>query len=253
MSLNDEELRSLDLFAMEEAGRAFDGVPPKPNRWAHRALGVVLAGGQARRMNGLDKPLLPLAGTRLIDRAIAQLAPQVGQMIISGNGDLARFETDVPVLADGLGEYAGPLAGILTAMRWAQANAPHCFYVISVAADTPFFPPDLVDRFVMAMGGPEPSIVLAQSGEHIHPTFGLWPVVLADDLEAFLADGGRKVRQWAGQNPCSHASFTGMMIDGLEIDPFFNINEPDDIEVAEAIADGLADLQEESGTAKDAR
>ena len=237
MPTDDNSLLHLDQFAMENAGSA-------PNRWAHRALGVILAGGKATRMVGQDKPLIEIAGKRLIDHCAERLAPQVGQIVISGNDDLSRFGTDLPVFSDDVEGYAGPLAGILAAMRWAQDHAPDTFWVISAAADTPFFPDNLVDRFVMAMGGPEPSVVLAQSGEQVHPTFGLWPIALADDLEAFLKAGDRKIILWAERHNCSHAIFRGVEIDGLEIDPFFNVNTPDDVPVAEAIADGLSEMSE---------
>lgn len=236
-----EALIALDQDAMlstqpDETGQ----INPKANRWAHRAVGVVLAGGQATRMAGKDKPFIKVAGTSMIDRVQNRLAPQVDQILINGNGDLSRFGKASPVIPDEFGHYAGPLAGILAAMRWAQANAPHAFWVISAASDTPFFPDDLVDRFVGAMGGPEPAIVLAKSGENIHPTFGLWPLALADDLESFLTRGERKVRKWAQSHICSQAIFSGPVIDGIEIDPFFNVNCPDDIDVAEAVADALA-------------
>lgn len=220
---------------------AVGNVHPLANRWAHRAVGVVLAGGQARRMEGRDKPLIEIAGQSMLAHVAQRLEPQVGSLILNANGDTERFETSSPVVMDTIDGFAGPLAGILAAMRWAEANAPHAYWVISAAVDTPFFPDNLVDRLVGAIGGPEPAIVLAQSGEHVQPTFGLWPITLADDLEAFLSAGDRKVRLWAEQHICSNAIFPGYEIDGLEIDPFFNVNTPDDINIAEAIAEGLAE------------
>ena len=245
MTLSQDELLALDAAAMDAASQFMqsgDSRDIPTNRWSHRAVGVILAGGRASRMAGQDKPLISVAGKSLLEQTIDRLAPQVGGLIVSGSGNLERFDTELPVIADGVADFAGPLAGILAAMRWAQHHAPHAYWVISAAVDTPFFPDDLLDRFVMAMGGPEPSVVLAQSGDNIHPTFGLWPVALADDLEAFLMAGERKARLWAEKHNCSHAIFRGPIIDDIEIDPFFNINAPDDIEVAEAIADGLAEL-----------
>ncbi|WP_319531443.1 molybdenum cofactor guanylyltransferase MobA [uncultured Cohaesibacter sp.] len=247
MKTSPDELQRLDAMAVDLAARLMAGERPEQsaNRWKHRALGVVLAGGQSRRMDGQDKPFLPVAGKPLMTRVIERLKPQVSGIVISGNDDLARYGTDYPVLADGLDGHAGPLAGILAAMRWAEAKAPHAYWLISAAADTPFFPTDLVDRLIMAMGGPGPAITLAQSGEQVHPTFGLWPVSLADDLEAYLLKGERKARAYAEGHINSRAVFGGIMIDDLAIDPFFNINCPEDIEVAEAIADGLAEAEQE--------
>ncbi|SNY93025.1 molybdopterin-guanine dinucleotide biosynthesis protein A [Cohaesibacter sp. ES.047] len=243
MKPSPEDLQRLDSLAVDYAARLMEGETPEgaSNRWAHRTLGVVLAGGQSRRMNGIDKPLLEIAGETLLSRVVSRLSPQVGGIVISGNDDLSRFGTAHPVLADGISGHLGPLAGILAAMRWAEVNAAHVLWVISTAADTPFFPHDLVDRLIMAMGGPGPAITLAQSGDQIHPTFALWPVALADDIERYLNAGDRKLRAFAAQHINSCAVFQGMMIDGLEIDPFFNLNSPDDIEVAEAIAAGLAE------------
>ena len=242
MTRSHQDLIELDQEAMLSTQPGPDGqVHAKSNRWAHRAVGIVLAGGQAQRMDGLDKPLIEVAGQSMVRRVADRLSPQVDQCLVNGNGDLARLDIGLPMIADDLGGQIGPLAGILAAMRWSQTHAPHAFWVISAASDTPFFPADLVDRFVGAMGGPDPAVVLAKSGENLHPTFGLWPVVLADDLEAFLTRGERKVRKWAQSHICSEAVFSGPTIDGLEIDPFFNVNYPDDIDVAEAIADGLAD------------
>lgn len=235
-----EALLELDQAAMLSTQPDTSGhVNPKPNRWSHRAIGVVLAGGRATRMQGQDKPFIEIAGKSMLARVSEQLAPQVDQILINGNGDLTRFGDRFPVIPDQFGDYAGPLAGILAAMRWSQTHAPHAFWVISAASDTPFFPENLVDRFVGAMGGPEPAIVLAKSGDNIHPTFGLWPVALADDLETFLTKGERKVRKWAQSHICSHAIFSGPVIDGIEIDPFFNVNCPDDTDIAEAVADAL--------------
>lgn len=236
MTTNEDYLAALDRQAMEQAGQL-----STQNRWAHRTLGVVLAGGQSSRMGGNDKAVLKIDGRTMMDRCIERLSPQVDRVMISGNDGEARFGSDVEAIPDLLPDYAGPLAGILSSMRWAETYAPHFFWVVTVAVDTPFFPKDLVNRFVMAMGGPEPSVVLAQSGERIHPTFGLWPIALADDLEDFLASGERKTRLWASKHNCSQAHFTGPVIDDIEIDPFFNVNKPDDVPVAEAIASGLAE------------
>lgn len=193
--------------------------------------GVILAGGRASRMGGGDKTLLGVAGRPLLARAIARLAPQVAALAISANGDparLARF--GLPVIADETAGHPGPLAGILAGMDWAAAaGASH---VLSVAADTPFFPADLGARLA-ATGAP---IALAatpdpEGGTQPHPTFGLWPVALRDDLRAALAAGRRRVLTWARDNGAAQAIFPAG-----PFDPFFNVNVPDDIAGAERIA-----------------
>lgn len=249
MTSEQEHLLALDRAAMEATALAFEsGKAPKPNRWAHRAVGVILAGGRARRMNGKDKPLIEIAGKSMLDHVRTRLSPQVGQMVLSANGDLARFTPELPIISDDIADFAGPLAGILAGMRWAQSHAPEAFWVISAAVDTPFFPHDLTDRLVMAMGGPEPAIVLAQTGEQVHPTFGLWPIVLADDLESYLKSGERKMQLWAARHINSRAIFPGIAIDDLSIDPFFNVNCPDDLDVADAIAAELELPMQIAGT-----
>ena len=245
MTSEKERLEALDRKAMDLVGQlaAFDGDPALArNRWAHRTLGVVLAGGKSSRMGGEDKALIEIGGETMLARCAKRLQPQVGKVVVSGHDGERRFGAEWAVIPDLLADHAGPLSGILSAMRWAEANGPEFFWIASVAVDTPFFPDTLVDRFIMAMGGPDPSIVLAQSGERVHPTFGLWPIALADDLEAFLASGERKTRLWAESKACSHAHFSGFVIDEIEIDPFFNVNKADDVPVAEAIASGLKEL-----------
>lgn len=237
---SDQELAELDKTAMEASEAGFQGKPDLANRWAHRTVGLVLAGGRSSRMGGEDKATLTLEGHSLLKRVEVRLKPQVANLLVSSNADPSSLDCNVLVLADEIDGYAGPLAGLLTGMRWAQKNAPQAFWVASAAVDTPFFPQDLVDRLVMSQGAPQPCIVLAQSGDRSHPVFGLWPVMLADSLEAFLKDGNHKVGMWADSHSNSRALFSGPIVDGdIEIDPFFNINEPDDLEVARVIAQEL--------------
>lgn len=196
--------------------------------------GVILAGGRATRMGGGDKGLRPLAGRRLIDHVIDRLAPQVGAMAINANGDPARLgEFGLPVLPDSLPEFPGPLAGVLAGMDWAAERGFAA--VVSVAADTPFFPRDLA-RHLAAAAGPS-GLCLAASPDETgrirpQPTFGLWPVALRDDLRAALQGGLRKILHWTDRHGAGLASFG---TDGAE-DPFFNVNTPEDLALAEAIA-----------------
>ncbi len=195
-------------------------------------LGVILAGGKATRMGGGDKGLRKVAGQRLLDHVIARLGPQVGAMALNANGDPDRFgDFGLPVLPDSLPDWPGPLAGVLAGMDWAAAQGADA--VVSVAADTPFFPRDLVAR-LHAAAGPS-GLALAATREEgklwRHPTFGLWPVGLRDDLRAALEGGLRKVVLWTDQHGAGLAEFATE-----PFDPFFNINTPEDIETAERFA-----------------
>jgi molybdopterin-guanine dinucleotide biosynthesis protein A len=200
-----------------------------------RIAGVILAGGLARRMGGGDKALLQLGGKTLLARVIARLAPQVTEIVLNANGDPARFgEFNLRVVADTVEGFAGPLAGVLAGMRWA---AGHGFtHVASAAGDTPFFPADLVARLAEAARSSGHPIAMAatndpERGLSEHPTFGLWPVDLADNLEESLTVGKmRKVIVWTSRHGCARAVF-----DDAAAFPFFNVNTPEDIVEAERI------------------
>ncbi|SMR83368.1 molybdenum cofactor guanylyltransferase [Aliiroseovarius halocynthiae] len=199
-----------------------------------RPLGVILAGGLATRMGGGDKGRLPLGDGTLLTHVTARLAPQVDAMALNANGDPARFaDTGLPVLADSIDGYAGPLAGVLAGLDWAaEQGATH---VVSAAADTPFFPRDLVERLLIAAQRDGTGIALAatldpQRGAMRQPTFGLWPVALRDDLRAALESGLRKVVLWTDTHNAATASFLP-----APHDPFFNVNTPDDLAQAEQL------------------
>ncbi|MCF3595975.1 molybdenum cofactor guanylyltransferase MobA [Rhodobacteraceae bacterium LMO-12] len=190
-------------------------------------LGVILAGGLASRMGGGDKALLPLGQGTLLSHVIDRLMPQVAQLALNANGDGARFaEFALPVLPDTIGGFPGPLAGVLAGMEWAAEKGAET--IVTVAADTPFFPCDLVPRLILAADGMTNPLALAASDEGRHPTFGLWPVDLRDDLRAALQDGLRKVVMWTDAHGATKAHFPG-----TNPDPFFNINTPDDLVAAE--------------------
>ncbi|MEM9784518.1 MAG: molybdenum cofactor guanylyltransferase MobA [Pseudomonadota bacterium] len=198
-----------------------------------RIAGVILAGGLARRMGGGDKTLLSLDGRPILAHVAERLAPQVEAMVINANGDPARFaDYGLPVVADTVEGFAGPLAGILAAMRWA---APQGFsHVASAAGDTPFFPGDIVARLV-AECGPDRPIAIAATEDPVrglseHPTFGLWPVALADDLEAALRADMRKVIVWASRHGIARA-----LVADAGAYPFFNVNTPEDLAEAERL------------------
>jgi len=209
--------------------------------------GIILAGGLATRMGGGDKGLLPLGDGTLLDHVIARLAPQVAGMALNANGDPSRFDgVGLPVVADSIEGFAGPLAGVLAGLDWAAEQGAEA--VVSVAADTPFFPNDLVARLQAEAAGQAHPLVLAatpraegeetksmsRSGLIRHPTFGLWPVALRDDLRAALQDGLRKVVVWTGQHGGREALFDAPG------DPFFNVNTPDDLTRAQALLEASA-------------
>ena len=198
--------------------------------------GVILAGGQATRMGGGDKTLLELGGRPILAHVIDRLAPQVAGLALNANGDPARFARfDLPVLPDGIPGFAGPLAGVLAGLDWAAARGAD--RIVTVAGDTPFFPRDLVRRLQETATGMTHPLVLAatpadpdmqtksksRSGLIRHPTFGLWPVTLRDDLRDALAGGLRKVVLWTQTHDGREALFD------TPGDPFFNVNTPGDL------------------------
>ncbi len=190
-------------------------------------LGVILAGGLATRMGGGDKGLLCLGDQTLLGRVIDRLSPQVAGLALNANGDPARFASfGLPVIADSIEGFAGPLAGVLAGLDWAASQGADT--IVTAAADTPFFPRDLVPRLLLAADGMEAPLALAASPDGRHPTFGLWPVALRDDLRAALEGGLRKVILWTDKHHGRIAEFPG----GVP-DPFFNVNTPEDLALAE--------------------
>lgn len=193
---------------------------------------VILAGGLARRMGGGDKSLRLLNGRPILDHVIARLRPQVDQIVLNVNGDPSRFcHYGLPTVSDSVEGYAGPLAGILAGLDWA-ADQGHSS-IVSVAADTPFFPPDLVARLDECQAQSGLCLAATKSGDHVYrqPTFGLWSVALRDDLRAALGEGVHKVVKWTDR----HGAGTAEWSDG-PFDPFFNINTPDDLRVAQELS-----------------
>ena len=199
-------------------------------------VGVLFAGGQSRRMGGGDKSLQALGGRSMIAHAIDTLAAQVDALIINANGDAARFAAfGLPVVPDRDADFAGPLAGLLAGMMWTRAHCPAARHVMTAACDTPFFPADIAARLSAAAGAADADIAIAASGGQGHFVFGLWPVALADDLEAYLAEGRRKVQDWIARYAHVTVDFLPVEIGGASVDPFFNINTPEDLAQAEAL------------------
>jgi molybdopterin-guanine dinucleotide biosynthesis protein A len=201
-------------------------------------LGAILAGGQSRRMGGVEKSLLDLAGRPMIAHVAQRLSPQVAATVICANGDPSRFEfLGLAVVPDpaGLvsGPHSGPLAGLLAAIRWARTNAPACSAIATAAADTPFLPLDLVPRLAQASPSAA-TVALARSAGRVHPVFGLWPVALEEDLSAFLAAGEGKVMAFASRIGCVAVEFKAE-----PDDPFFNVNTGEDLDHARKRASRL--------------
>lgn len=201
--------------------------------------GVILAGGLSRRMGGGDKGLLDIAGKPMLAHVIDRLAPQVGRMAINANGDPARFAAfGLPVIADTIEGFAGPLAGVLAGLRWAAVHAPRARHIATVSADAPMLPPDLVFRILSQLARAEGRIGLAQSGGELHPVIGLWPVDLADDLELALKAGVRKVLAWTDRHGTVPVEFPFTAAGGTQVDPFFNANTPDELAEARRLLGG---------------
>lgn len=200
-------------------------------------IGIILAGGRSRRMAGVlaegrgDKGLLDLGGKPMIAHVIERLAPQTGDMVINANGDPGRFSVfGLPVIADELDGHPGPLAGILAGLRWSAVHAPGATHVLTVSADAPFLPHDLGARLDAALrGDPAARIALATSAGETHSVIGLWPVALADELDAALRSGTRKVLAWAEQQGVARVAFPFAEVGGQHVDPFFNANTPEDL------------------------
>jgi len=196
-------------------------------------LGVLLAGGLARRMGGVDKPLIDMGGRLVLAEAIERLAPQCAALVINANGDPARFSSfGLPVVADSVEGFAGPLAGVLAGMDYVAAHHPACADILSAPADTPFLPKDLVARLVAARAGAVGArIAVAASGDRVHHAVALWPVALREDLRRALVDEGlRKVSSFI-------ACYAHVTEDWptAPYDPFFNVNRPEDVEAARRI------------------
>ena len=203
-------------------------------------LGVILAGGLSRRMGGGDKCLREIGGLSLLARVRDRLAPQCARLLLSANGDPARFaEFGIEVVADPVPDHPGPLGGVLAGLEWARAHAPELPHTVTAAADTPFFPESLVAdlRGAAEREGHPVAVAAVDDGTGLreHPVFGFWPVALAGPLRSALVEHGvRKILDWADAQGCARAVFPAG-----ERDPFFNVNTPEDL-VASARLLGVA-------------
>lgn len=204
---------------------------------ADAVVGVLLAGGLSRRMGGGDKCLRTIGDRTILERIVDRVRPQVSRLVLNANGDPARFAAfGLPVVCDTVEGFAGPLAGVLSGLEWAQRNAPDCAWVISFPTDSPFLPPDLVERLLESVARTGADLACAESGGRAHPVVGLWPLRLAGDLRrAMVEEDIRKVDLWTSRYRLEKVPFATD-----PFDPFFNTNRPEDLEAAEAlIRDGV--------------
>jgi molybdopterin-guanine dinucleotide biosynthesis protein A len=195
-------------------------------------LGLVLAGGLARRMGGGDKALIAIGGVAILDRVLELLRPACGEIVLNANGDPARFARyGLPVIPDSVPDFAGPLAGILAGLDWAAAKRPDLAWVVSVPGDCPFLPHDLVTRLHEARQKSGMPLACARSGDWRHPVVALWPVALREDLRhALVAEGLRKIEVWTARHGVAIADWPAK-----PVDPFFNVNTPEDAAEAERL------------------
>jgi molybdopterin-guanine dinucleotide biosynthesis protein A len=204
-----------------------------PSPSAHPpTLGLVLAGGLARRMGGGDKALIAIGGVAILDRVLPLLRPVCAGIILNVNGDPARLERyGLPVVPDSVPGFAGPLAGIMAGLDWAAAHRPDLDWVVSVPGDCPFLPRDLVRRLHEARERAGAPLACAQSGGRRHPVAGLWPVALRGDLRrALVNEDLRKVEAWTARHGAAIAGWPAQ-----PVDPFFNVNTPEDAAEAERL------------------
>ena len=197
-------------------------------------LGVILAGGLARRMGGGDKGLRLVGGKRVVDRVVRRMAPQVSGLIVNANDDPARLaDLGLPIVPDPVPDRPGPLAGVIAGLDWAAAHAPGVEWIVTVPWDCPFLPLDLVGRLHAGRG--DADLACAASGGWTHPVIGLWPLRVAPALRRAVQDGLRKIDAFTGR----YATVPVEWPVG-DADPFFNVNTPEDLAEAGRLARGGA-------------
>jgi len=196
-----------------------------------KPLGLILAGGRARRLGGADKASLSLGGESLLAHAVARLAPQCAGLVVNANGDPARFAAfALPVVADDPADFSGPLAGVLAGLDYARRQRPDVDHIVSLAVDTPFAPTDLVARLVEAKRASGARLSVAASAGQRHHVVALWPVALSDDLRAaVVGEGLRRAEAFLDRYTVAVAEWSAK-----PFDPFFNINTAEDLVEAEA-------------------
>ena len=195
--------------------------------------GVLLAGGLARRMGGGDKPMRIIAGKTILERVIARIGTQCDGLILNANGDPARFaKFDLPVIADNVVDFPGPLAGVLAGLDWVAKSRPQAKWMLSAAGDCPFLPRDLVVRLDQERRQQNAELAVAASGGRTHPVIGIWSVRLREELrQALVVEGLRKIDRWTSRYPLATVTWPT-----APFDPFFNANTIDDLAEADRLA-----------------
>jgi molybdenum cofactor guanylyltransferase len=195
--------------------------------------GVLLAGGLARRMGGGDKPMRTIAGKTILERVIARLSPQCDGLVLNANGEPSRFAAfGLPVIADTVADFPGPLAGILAALDWMAQHRPEVKFMLSAAADCPFLPRDLVMRLAEARAAQNAELAVAASDGRTHPVVGLWSVRLRNELRhALVKEDIRKIDRWTARYALATVTWPT-----TPLDPFFNANTVEDIAEADRLA-----------------
>jgi molybdenum cofactor guanylyltransferase len=198
-----------------------------------QTLGVVLAGGLARRLGGADKARIRIGGLTILERVLQRLRPQCASLVLNANAELERFaDTGLSVVPDSVPDYPGPLAGILAGLDWAAKQTPAIEWVMSAPSDCPFLPRDLVARLHEAGAAAGRQLACARSGGRRHPIVALWPVARREDLRrAVTSEGARKVDGWIARFTIGFADWTA-----VPLDPFFNVNTPEDVAEAQRLA-----------------
>jgi molybdopterin-guanine dinucleotide biosynthesis protein A len=208
----------------------------QPGEIDTEVTGVLLAGGRSSRMGGPEKALLDIDGRPMLLHVLSRLRPQVGRIVINANGDPARFAGYcLPVVADSIEGYAGPLAGLHAGIEWARAETPDAKYVATVPVDGPFLPPDLVARLKAALLAADAPCAIAASNGERHPVAGLWRVELLEAVTDSLKRDIRALHRFADAQGCTVADFGPIKIGNEEVDPFFNVNTPAEVEMARAL------------------
>ncbi len=203
-----------------------------PDHASPPTLGVILAGGLARRLGGGDKALRLVGGRTVLARLIERMTPQVTRLILNANDDPRRFEAaGLPVVADSLPGHPGPLAGVLAALEWAASSEPATGWVVTVPGDAPFLPHDLVTRLHADRSRSEATFACAASNGWTHPVVGLWPVSVREELRRAVAvEGVRKIDAFTGRQPSTAVEWPA-----TPVDPFLNVNTPQDLAEAERL------------------
>jgi molybdenum cofactor guanylyltransferase len=197
--------------------------------------GVLLAGGRSSRMGGADKALAVAGGRPLLAHVIERAGPQVGSLVINSNRAPEHFEAfGLPIAADPVPGFPGPLAGVLAGFLWSREHHPEAQFVASVPADTPFLPDDLVEKLHRALSASGAAIAIAASNGRSHPVAALWTVSIEDRIADALQRGDYKMHDFVTRHSAVSVEFPAYVRGGQSIDPFFNANTPDDLEAVDA-------------------